>query len=160
MINMQYGNGNHQDSNSVWCPCEYFMDDYNRSVGFCSIDYPVSEAPHVSPSDLVGLSDFSPNDWQPNVYRNIENGNGPSPSICTVMDRNQSWRIYNGNSTPSENFVSQNNLYGQHSQKVRRKGKRVTFWGDFEGAKKPPARNIAIFNKDSKVGHWSKISYV
>ena len=169
---MQYGNirqtvSDNKEPCNLWSAfdnstCTCFMDKYNHHFGFCPIDSFSSEALHVSPSELAGLPCHADYHGQSRMPCHRQNGNRYNYPIRTVMDRNKRSQMATDRS-PMDNDSFQSPPIEYFSQKQfrdRQRKKRVKFWGDFEGAKKPPAREIAIFTKNSRVGEGAKISYV
>ena len=166
---MQYGNIKEYYDGNPWADehghplctpeaddtCECFMDYYNRNFGFCPINSFDPEPLHLSSSELAGLSHHADHHGQSRVHRHRQNGDGHNYPIRTGMDRNECSQMDTRDATKSVGHS-----VGQRQRQRPNRKKRVKFWGDFAGAKKPPPRKIAIFTKNSRVGECAKISYV
>jgi hypothetical protein len=176
---MQYGNIKEYYDGNPWTDepghplrtpeadgtCACFMDYYNRNFGFCPINSFDPEPLHLSPSELAGLPHHADHHGQSRVQRHRQNGDGHNYPIRTVMDRNErsqmdTRREPNLRSGVFDTTKSVGHSVGQRQRQRPKRKKRVKFWGDFTGAKKPPPRKIAIFTKNSRVGECAKISYV
>ncbi len=174
-------NDTNSTSQQQWCSCEHCMANYYNNSGFCPVGITNDQEPHVSSAELLGLSNVPPHDRQSDMYNAFTDRNRINPALHKIMAPSGSYSPSHGSHFLSENLSSPPKHHGDprhcspgeptkfvgHSvgQRQRQRQaplikKKVSFWGDIEGSRKPLPRKIVIFSKNNLIHQSAQISYV